>query len=88
MRLERSTATDSRFVFFRLNRVPEIAVHLPAVRTRVHDAVQLEEAHEMGVRRQTSVSLLLLQLQFYPEDEPTATPDGDPQDRRRQRDGA
>lgn len=47
------------------------------MRSSIHDAVQLEEAHEMGMRRKTAVSLLLLQLQFHSEDEPATTRDRD-----------
>ena len=60
---------------FSFDRLRELSIPLPAMRTGIHEAVQLEEAHEMGMRRETPVSVLLLQLQFHSEDEPTPSSD-------------
>lgn len=75
---ERERESRIAFYFRSVNEklvLRELSIPLPAMRTGIHEAVQLEEAHEMGMRRETPVSVLLLQLQFHSEDEPTPSSD-------------
>jgi len=64
--------------FFSFSRFLEFLIHVSEMRTRLHDALQSAQAHEMGVRRETLFPVLLLQQKFHPENKSATAFEGSP----------
>jgi len=64
--------------FFSFSRFLEFLIHVSEMRTRLHDALQSAQAHEMGVRWETLFPMLLLQQKFHPENKSATAFEGSP----------